>query len=481
MELDNKIKRAEGMLVGLVLKNPETLTDYTINKKLLSTEGIFYIGITERLLTKGVEVIDEVSFASEIESMPMLVEKYESMGGYKTVKELSAIVDTRNSDAIVEEWIKWNLVKKYQEKGILDVELHWDKLLKMNSSQLYSYLEYQLNDIDISTGCDDLNFEDLVLTDQELDDIIGGANIGLQFNGKSPILSGMSLGLPKSELNAICSYINEGKTSFAFANFVMPIVDNGHKTLIISTEQRSIVFKLMLITDVLTTKLNYWKISRKKLKSGKFTDEDLTMVKKAKEYINEHYKDSIIFLKMYDYNTEKVTKSIRKYAQKGVELVLYDVLKFGDSEDQVWKSLIEDSKNLFQACSKFNVAGLVTLQLAMATKNRVRQIGMECVSMSKAVFEVMCECYFVRSVWQDELEEDSNTYLHPYRLKRDENNKFTNEREEIKLDKNKNYKIVRLGKSRNDGTDKFVLYEVDFNFNKWKEVGLVTVSDKNKY
>ena len=106
---------------------------------------------------------------------------------------------------------------------------------------------------------------------------------------------------------------------------------------------------------------------------------------------------------------------------------------------------------------------------------------MECVANSKAVFEVMSEAIFIRSAWQDELEEDSITYLKPYRLKRDENGRFTGEREEIKLDKDKQYKIVRLGKSRNDSTDKFLLYSVDFNFNIWKEIGMCTVSDKNKY
>ena len=48
-DLENKIKRAEGLLCGLILKQPEALDDYNINKKLLSAEALFYIGITERL------------------------------------------------------------------------------------------------------------------------------------------------------------------------------------------------------------------------------------------------------------------------------------------------------------------------------------------------------------------------------------------------------------------------------------------------
>lgn len=480
-KLNEKLKKSEGLLCGLFLREPSLLLDYDINKKLLSSEALFYIGVTDRLLSKGVEVIDEVSFSGEVADIPQLNDKYIEMGGYTTVKELSSIVDIKNADSIVDEWSKWNLVKTYIDKGILDIEKLYSKIAKMNSSQLYSYLEHEINSVSISTNIDGLDFENLVLTDEELEEIMNGANIGLQYNSKSHILNAMTLGVPKAELNAICGYINEGKTSFAFSNFVMPIVDNGHKALLISTEQRSIVFKLLLVTDVLTTKLNYFKLTRKKLKTGKYTEEDLKMINKAKEYIKNNYADKIVFLKLYDYNTEIVTKAIKKYAQLGVELVLYDVLKFSDSEEQIWKSLIDDSKNLFQCCSKYNVAGLVTLQLAMSTKNKVRQIGMECVANSKAVFEVMSEAIFIRSAWQDELEEDSSTYLNPYRLKKDSNGKFTNDKEYIKLDKDKQYKIVRLGKSRNDSTDKFLLYSVNFNYNQWQEIGFCTVSDKNKY
>lgn len=479
-KLNDQLQKANGMLVGLCLKRPNILYEYTIDKRSLSEEAQFYIGITSKIIEKGNEVIDEVSFVSEVENLG-LTDIYRKMGGYQTVKEMMSVIDERNIESIVDNWTKWVLCKTYYEKGILDIEKHYSKLSQMTSNQVYQYLEHEINSVSISTGVDGLDFENLVLTDEELGEIMSGANIGLQFNSKSPILNSMCMGLPKAELNAICGYINEGKTSMAFANFVMPIVNNGHKTLIISTEQRSIVFKLMLVIDVLTNQFDYYKLTRKKLKAGKYTNEDTEMVKKAMRYISDNYGDRIVFLKLYDYSTDIVTRAIKKYAQLGVELVLYDVLKFSDSDEQVWKSMIDDSKNLFQCCSKYNVSGLVTLQLAMSTKNKVRQIGMECVANSKAVFEVMSEAIFIRSAWQDELDEESLTYLKPYRLKKDRDGKFTSDHEEIQLKKDKQYKIVRLGKSRNDDTNKFLLYQVDFNYNIWKEIGFCHVSDKNKY
>ena len=47
--LESNIEKAEGMLCGLVLKNPDTLLDYNINKMLLSENALFYIGLTNKL------------------------------------------------------------------------------------------------------------------------------------------------------------------------------------------------------------------------------------------------------------------------------------------------------------------------------------------------------------------------------------------------------------------------------------------------
>ena len=78
------------------------------------------------------------------------------------------------------------------------------KVNKMTTSQLYAYMEHGVNDISISSGIEGLDFENLCLTNEELEEIMSGANIGLQFNSKSPILSGMCLGMPRGELNAVC-------------------------------------------------------------------------------------------------------------------------------------------------------------------------------------------------------------------------------------------------------------------------------------
>ena len=105
-KLKEKLDKAEGMLCGLILKELETLNDYNINPKLLSEAGLFYVGIAKKIQELGNEVVDEVNFSSMVENLK-LTDKFIAMGGYNTIKELTSIIDVRNSDSIVDEFTKW--------------------------------------------------------------------------------------------------------------------------------------------------------------------------------------------------------------------------------------------------------------------------------------------------------------------------------------------------------------------------------------
>lgn len=147
-KLEAKLNRAEGLLTGLVLKDLETLNDYNINPKLLSEAGLFYIGVATKIQELGNEVVDEVNFSNIVETLN-LTDTYKGYGGYQTIKEMTSIVDVRNADSIVDEFTKWNLVKRYKEKGILDIDKHWDKIVQMTSGQMEDYMCALMSDIAI--------------------------------------------------------------------------------------------------------------------------------------------------------------------------------------------------------------------------------------------------------------------------------------------------------------------------------------------
>ena len=480
VELENKIKRAEGMLVGLVLKKPDTLEEYDINKNLLSDEALFYIGITDRLVGKGITVIDEVSIANEIDSTPVLWDMYQEMGGYNTVKELKGITNENNMDAIYDDFAKWNIVKRYKEKGVLDLEKHWNKILQMKSSQVVDYMEYQITNEDININTD-ITFEKLDLTDTEISNILSGANIGLNFGKHSPILNYLTLGLPVSNLTMISSFTNGGKSSYVSENIVYPLAEQKIKGVIISNEQQSMVYKLLLMEHVLTDDLKYYNLPRKKLKKGNWSDTDKEMIEKARAIIKEKYSPYITFAKTYDYDMKKVSKIAKREAKRGAKYLVYDTMKYSGEDDSAWMSLLSDSKDLFQICSKLEIAGVVTFQLYTGLKNKQRIIDESALSNCKQVAEVFSEMIGFRDIWDDERDPNDKFYIHPYRFKKDKDGNFTKEKEEIVLDKDKKYKIFFHFKTRNDEVGKCVLYEFVGHINKWKELGYCTVAQQNRY
>ena len=475
-ELAKELNKANGLLTGLVLKKLDTLIDYNINLKLLSEESKFYIGVANQLIQKGVEVVDEVSFSGVVESFG-LKETYERYGGWQTVKNLKAIVDERNADSIVDNFNKYNLVKLYSDKGILDLEKHYAKVEKMTSSQVADYIEYQIQDIDININTD-LIEEDLNFTDQEIQDILDGTDLGIQFNKFSPILNNLMLGLPLSDMTMFASYSGGGKSSYITNNVIIPVAEQGIKVCVVSNEMKSKAYKLLLQAYVLTERLNYWKLTRKKFKMGQWSDEDKEMVEKARKIIKEEYAPYITFVKMYDYDMSKVNKIAKKEAKKGMKLLVYDTMKYSGDGENTWMSLVEDSKQLFQITSKLNIATVVSFQLSPSTKNRIRILDEWCLSNAKQVKEVFSEMVAFRDVWSDEFAgEDCD--IKPYKLVKGTDGKYR--QEPIVLDKDKHYKIFFHFKSRNDEVGTALVYENLGYANKWREIGYCKLKDKNRY
>lgn len=479
-ELNNRISISEGLLCGVMLKDLGLLGEYKISKELLSEDAKFYIGMATRLSSKGVDVIDEITFVTEVKDLG-LYDKFQKLNGYSTIRELVNLVDVRNIEGIYDDWSKWNLIKIYHDKGIINIDVHWNKVQKMTAKQLIDYMDYMITNIDIEVTTD-IQLETLDITNEEEMDILNGINLGVNFGKHSPILNYLTMGLPRSELTMFASYTNGGKSSYVMNSVVIPIAEQGTKVLVVANEQKSMAYKSLLLTYVLTERLNYWKLTRKKFKSGQWSDDDKNYIKQAKEIIKKEYSPYITFAKMYDYDMKKVSKLAKREAKKGCEVLIYDTMKYSGDDESTWMSLMKDSKDLLQICSKYNLAGVVTFQLYLGSKNKSRIIDESLLSNGKQVAEVFSEMIGWRDLWTDEYDGEDSA-IKPYRLKKDENGKYTGQKEYISLTKDdaKNYKIFFHFKTRNDSVGTQLLYDFQGHQNKWIERGYCTATGKNRY
>jgi len=386
-----------------------------------------------------------------------------------------SIVDDNNYESYIDSFAKYTILKRLLNKGF-NIEKEWDKFEQMTAQEVLDYYEYMISDIGVVTNTD-VVFENLTLTDAEIEDIEKGMFMGLNYGEYSPQLNYATLGIPKSELTMVGSFVNGGKSSFLVSNMVIPIANQGVKVHIISNEQRSIVFKFLLCVYVLTTQFGYFKLTRKKLKSGQWTDEDKDMIKKAQKVIDDKYKDIITFTKLYDYDSTKIKKIIKRQAKRGYELVVYDTMKSDNlTEGESWKNIVEDSKSLFQVASKENIAVVVSYQLALSQLNR-RYLDLSCLSNAKQVSEVFSEAIFFRSLWDDEYTGEKFDVKAYKNIKDPITGKYTSAKQLITLDRDKDYKVFFLSKTRNDNSGVCFLYEFNGEWNKWNEVGRCTVQN----
>ena len=123
--------------------------------------------------------------------------------------------------------------------------------------------------------------------------------MGISYGKKCPILNNMTLGVPLGDMYMFGGHSGVGKSSFVFGNMIIPMTEEGKKCAVISNEQRSKDFKYLLLVHILTQELDYWGLTRKKIKQGKFNEEQWEMLKKARKISKDKYAD-IKFIKLFD-------------------------------------------------------------------------------------------------------------------------------------------------------------------------------------
>lgn len=470
-KLKDKISKSEGILVGLMMKDPSLLLDYNINKKLLSAEALFYIGVTTRLLSKGVEVIDEVSFASEVADIPQLNDKYIEMGGYNTIKELMNIVEVKNADSIVDEWTKWNLVNTYKNKGILDIELHWDKILKMTSINLEDYMIAVLSDVAITNGLNGggINVEDLTKGyDKAIKNWDTGVSIGYKLG--FPILNYITCGLHKGTLSFLLAHSGNGKTSFAIPMSILPLIESGEKVMIMANEQGVDDWRQMLIATILFNRIKYKGMNRQKLLYGNFTEADRQALRDSVEWLDK-YSGQLQFVHLKDYGIENIRRIMKSYSKRGFEVFVLDTLKpEDDSSEKAWGQFSETAKELFTLAQQCKVALLCTAQLSTSSYGK-KYLDLNSIGKSRAIAEVASQVIMFRSMQNQEKEK-----LKVWRHKKDEKTgKLTSKKEEVVISKDKDYIILFIAKNRYGESNVQLVYERNMSFNSYYEIGYTSV------
>lgn len=465
----------EANFIFCLWKNPDLYHDYEkevrADRDLLTDDGKFYYTLGNEMFQKGFKSFDDASIYSYLEDKEVLKNGFARRGGYKTVDEIKKILNEDNVDTYYDELVKNNMLLKLNDKGF-NVINELNKFKKMTSSQLYDYFEYQLDNVFLNRGSG-VKVEDLEIDEQFIADCDAGIEKGLSYASACPLLNYHTLGLHKSSVQIFAGFSGTGKSSFAVNSYVLPILDQGEKIVIVANEMNKRAWQHIFMATILSQKLDYYGLPRKKQKMGGFNEDQRQMMNKAKEYYNAHYKGRIKFVKIFDYSVEDVKRVFRKMSKQGFKYGIYDTFKSENAaSDKVTGELIEASKQLLQVAEKEDICIIITMQLAIYMEN-TRYLTAATLSNAKGVKEVVSELVLTRPLWDDEFK-DGKYDVKPYRFKKDSNGKFTKIKEEIMLNPDKKYRLVFLDKTRNDEGEVVLLYQFDGAWNKWIELGYCT-------
>ena len=462
----------EASFVFCLWKNPDLYSDYKfVNEKedniIKSEDAVFYFNLGRALYQAGYQKFDNITIHNFLQDKKTIKKKFDEFGGYKTVEDLRGLVSIDNVEAYYDKIAKINTLEHLCKTSFSSFE-NIDKFDKMSNQDIYDYFEYQLNNISVKNSYD-IKEENLIIDNEFIDECNTGDEVGISYGANCPILNYMTLGAPLGDMYMVAGHSGVGKTSFVFENMVIPMNNDGVKVAVISNEMRSKDYKIMLLAHILTKDLNYWKLTRKQIKMGHYTDEQKEMLNKAAQISKEKY-NKISFIKLFDNDVNKVLKYIKKTAKKGYQVFVWDTMKSDDSTDEkMFIQLLMNSRKVFQLASKENICVIPTYQLALYTVNQ-RYLDASCLANGKQIKEVFSEMVYMRQLWDDEYTGEKCD-CKAYQLQKDENGKYSKIKKMIDLDKDKKYIVAFLDKTRNDEDKQQVLYEVNGRYNSWKEIG----------
>lgn len=478
LEINKDREKVEAAFVFSLWKDPDLYGDYLQlnegkDRTLTDSDAQFYFSLGKSMYQQGYRTFDNITLDTFLDGKETVKKKYNEFGGWNTVNQLLGLVNTNNVEAYLDKICKMNslslICKKYDEM-FTDVK----RFENASNNDVYNAIDLLNNSISLTTN-HNTKVENLIVDEDFIRELNAGEDVGLNYGKFSPILNYTTLGAPLGDLYMFAGHSGCGKSSFIFYNMIIPFCEQGIECCIISNEMRSKTYKLLLLIYVLTHELNYWKMTRKKLKMGNFSADEIDLLRKAADITREKY-SGIKFIKLESDNTSVVFKHIKKMAHSGCTSFVWDTMKSDDVMDEsMWQSLLMNSRKLYHLVDNLNVSMVVTYQLALYTTNQ-RWLDAGCLSNGKQIKEVFSEMIYVRQLWADEYT-GAKYDCKPWKFKKDSGGKI---KETFDLNPDKKYMVCFVDKTRNDDDKKTILYCWDGQWNTWHEIGFCTIVNDHR-
>lgn len=463
----------EGNTIGVLLSDLTLFDDCGLESKdFVTKHGRMLFVLGQQLRDKGLSNFDEITFISNTNEE--LRDKIQNeFGGFKSIQNVIDAVSVKNMDAYIDKLNKRNILMSLYKKNFNIFEemtldngkkvVPYTLFEKMTSSEVLDWYESQVTTLTKKINSSKIVEEGYVDFDEAfLESLTNQEELGLDFGnaGKNikndtihtfEFLSRQLMGLRHGTLSAFAAASGVGKSTW-LVGLLMSLVagdDNNHKVCLVSNESVIKDIKIQFLAWFCARYLDEWKITKTKLISGNLTNDEKQIIQKAKKYFRENFSKKIKLVTLADADSH-LTCQILKNAilRDGVDIICVDTFKLSmdNRSENFWLSLVSDTRALAELCLKYNVIGLMTVQLAINSQNR-SFLTAECLSQSKAIKEVLSNLILIRQAYPSlEFSPESPYYIKPFRSK--QNGKGEWIEEPYLPDATKTWRVIFVDKAR---------------------------------
>lgn len=487
----------EGLLVGTLLKDLTLFADVKLKESdFMIDKTKFFYSLGKTLCGKYTE-LDEVSVASYIEANSTLKSKYLELGGWNSLNGAISIGNVKNFEKYYDDLQKSNLIVSLYDKGFSVCNkvtvggkevIPFELFNEMNTEQVHGFYELLLNESSIES-IGGVKVENLFLDENDIEDFKSGNNSGTPYNvicrwedeqkreryvEASKELSRLTNGVTDSNgVFFVGAYSGTGKTTFTLVNVAMGLVESGSKCIIISNEQQSKYYKLILVSWVCQNVFNQYKITRKKIEKWSLTEEEEEYVYKANKFLKDRIYDNLVFVNLDVCDVDKVMKVAKKLnLAYGFDTLIYETMKVEDAKSSnTVGEMVDVSRRLDLFGKQMKMKIICPIQCATYSENKTSYLTSSVLATSKQIKEVANVMLLIRKVMPEELEKDNKMFMKPYKLEKNAINKKWERKYIEEFDLTKQYRLIFVDKNR-EGDDQLVLlYEFNGRSGTFTEIG----------
>lgn len=470
-EIKNYKLACEANIVSCLWKDPEFYNTYDSLKldDFIHNQWKVYWVIGKEIYTKeNKPVLDDVTVGLYLEKHPRLKTQYEKYGGYETISKAQSYVNIENLDGFYKELLKWNSVLKLDKMGF-PIKERLKHINDMNLEEVYGLFEAQLNHVFANVETD-VETHNLC---EGMDEIIKRADEGLDvgFPINAPMLNEEINGNMLGNITILGGLSGTGKTTLTIEWLFPKIIEHDEKIVMFINEQDILKIRKEMLTWVVNNVYS-GNFNKKRLRQGKFTEEEKEVLSKAKDWIEEKKENkNIIVVPLKTYTVSLVSKMMKKYAALGVKYFIIDTFKASDdARGEKWESMMDDMRKLYDLVkpANKNIFLWATVQLKKGAISS-RYLTTDNIGLSKNVSDVCSTVLLMRGLRQDEYDN-----LAVFRFA----GKNGRTKIPVSLDKDKNYVVIFIDKNREgECRNHQIIAESNLGRNTYKEVGITMIQE----